>query len=291
MQINNGQRLRCAHKALGWPSQTVKLTRVLGGVLLFALLYNPVQTFGAVAAGQSATLTWSPNTDPAAVGNNVYYGTSSHNYTNMINVGNVTSTTIPGLVAGVTYYFAATAYDSAGAQSAYSTEAIYTVPAAVQTTVPPGQSATLTWSLNTDPAVVGNNVYYGTSSHNYTNMISVGNVTSTTISGLVAGVTYYFAATAYDSTGAQSAYSTEAVYTVPGTILSQMQIRHSSFGGQFTLTVSGPVGNTYNILATQDLISWTVIGTVTVGASGSLDFIDTNAANFPKRFYRTQQTN
>jgi len=33
---------------------------------------------------------------------------------------------------------------------------------------------------------------------------------------------------------------------------------------------------------------WTVIGTVTVGAGGSLNFADTNAANFPQRFYRTQ---
>jgi len=57
---------------------------------------------------------------------------------------------------------------------------------------------------------------------------------------------------------------------------------------QFVLTVSGPTGHTYDIQATQDFITWTVIGTVTVGASGSLDFTDTNAAAFSKRFYRTR---
>jgi hypothetical protein len=57
---------------------------------------------------------------------------------------------------------------------------------------------------------------------------------------------------------------------------------------QFILTVNGPVGHTYNIQATQDFKTWTVIGTVTVGASGSLNFTDTNAASFSRRFYRTQ---
>jgi hypothetical protein len=38
-------------------------------------------------------------------------------------------------------------------------------------------------------------------------------------------------------------------------------------------------------------MAWTVIGTATMGASGSLDFTDTNAASFSTRFYRTQQTN
>jgi hypothetical protein len=56
---------------------------------------------------------------------------------------------------------------------------------------------------------------------------------------------------------------------------------------QFILTVTGPIGHTYDIQATQDFITWTVVGTVTVGASGSLDFTDTNAPSFLKRFYRT----
>jgi hypothetical protein len=57
---------------------------------------------------------------------------------------------------------------------------------------------------------------------------------------------------------------------------------------QFILTVNGPIGHTYDIQATQDFKTWTVIGTVTVGASGSLDFTDTNAASFSRRFYRTR---
>ena len=58
---------------------------------------------------------------------------------------------------------------------------------------------------------------------------------------------------------------------------------------QVVLTVSGLTGYTYDILASTNLTAWTVIGTVTLGASGSLAFTDTNATSFPKRFYRTQQ--
>jgi hypothetical protein len=50
------------------------------------------------------------------------------------------------------------------------------------------------------------------------------------------------------------------------------------------------MGHTYDIKATEDFTAWTVIGTVTLGASGSLDFTDTNAASFPKRFYRARDT-
>jgi len=53
--------------------------------------------------------------------------------------------------------------------------------------------------------------------------------------------------------------------------------------------VTGPIGGTYEIQATQDLKMWTIIGTVTVGAGGVRDFADTNAAAFSKRFYRTRE--
>jgi len=53
----------------------------------------------------------------------VYYGTSSKNYSNAIDVAGATSLTrtIAGLTAG-TYYFAVTAYDANGTESGFSTE-------------------------------------------------------------------------------------------------------------------------------------------------------------------------
>jgi hypothetical protein len=52
--------------------------------------------------------------------------------------------------------------------------------------------------------------------------------------------------------------------------------------------VTGQSDHTYGIEATQDFKTWIVIGTVTVGASGSVLFTDLNTANSPKRFYRTR---
>ena len=60
--------------------------------------------------------------------------------------------------------------------------------------------------------------------------------------------------------------------------------------GQFMLTVNGPAGHTYQIEATTDLINWTIIGTQTMGSSGSFEFTDYDAASYPARFYRTEDT-
>jgi hypothetical protein len=65
----------------------------------------------------------------------------------------------------------------------------------------------------------------------------------------------------------------------------QVSVNHAR---QFILTVTGQVSHTYDIQATQDFKTWTVIGTVTVGTTGSLNFTDTNAPSFSKRFYRTR---
>jgi len=74
---------------------------------------------------------------------------------------------------------------------------------------------TVAWDANTDPAVAGYRVHYGTAPGNYTTHIDVGNATSCVINGLLAGLTYYFAATAYDGSGNESDYSAAVSYTVP----------------------------------------------------------------------------
>ncbi|MFB3924900.1 MAG: malectin domain-containing carbohydrate-binding protein [Syntrophales bacterium] len=75
---------------------------------------------------------------------------------------------------------------------------------------------TLAWDANSESDLAGYKVYYGTSSRNYSSRIDVGNWTGCTISGLSAGSTYYFAATAYDTGGLESEYCAEVSYTIPG---------------------------------------------------------------------------
>ena len=77
------------------------------------------------------------------------------------------------------------------------------------------QQVTLVWDPNTETDLGGYRVYSGTASRTYPNVTDVGNCTNCTITGLVAGSTYYFAVTALDTAGNESGYSNEATYTTP----------------------------------------------------------------------------
>jgi len=124
---------------------------------------------------------------------------------------------------------------------------------------------TLAWDPNPEPEVAGYKVYSGSASRTYTGGADVGNWTNCFMSGLEPGKTYYFSATAYSSTGEESDYSAEVVYTVPVSCifsLSPASQVYSSCGGSGALNV-----------VTGSACSWTVAGGsnwlyVTAGSSG-----------------------
>ena len=157
---------------------------------------------------------------------------------------------------------------------------------AFSVTLPGSYSVTMAWGTSPSPGVTGYRLYYGGVSGNYANSVVLGNVTTSVVSGLASGVTYYFAVTAYNASGQESPLSKEISY-VPGVPGVQLLITPAR---QFVLTVSGLIGHTYEIQATPTFAAWTVIGTVTLGTNGSVTFTDTNAANYPNRFYRTHDT-
>lgn len=72
-----------------------------------------------------------------------------------------------------------------------------------------GASATLSWNQNTEPGLAGYKVYLGTAPATYGTPIDVGDATVYTVSGLQTGVRYYFAVTAYTTSGDESDYSDE----------------------------------------------------------------------------------
>jgi len=85
------------------------------------------------ATNNSVTLIWeapTTNADDSALtdlgGYKIYYGTSSGNYTQEVNVGNVNTYTLT-LADGATYYFTVTAYDTLGNESEYSNEVNKTI--------------------------------------------------------------------------------------------------------------------------------------------------------------------
>ena len=90
----------------------------------------------SAVAQSSVTLAWNPVTNSIA-GYRLYRGGASRNYTNNVNAGTATQYTLSNLTAGATYFFAVTAFTSAGAESDYSTEISYTVPGNTNSGTPP----------------------------------------------------------------------------------------------------------------------------------------------------------
>ncbi len=93
-------------------------------LLLTLLLISPGKTYG----GQT-TLAWDPESASDLAGYKVHYGTVSKNYSFTTDAGTQTTVTVTGLTEGATYYFAATAYNAGGTETAPSNEVTVTVPA------------------------------------------------------------------------------------------------------------------------------------------------------------------
>jgi PKD repeat protein len=84
-----------------------------------ATLCSLIILTGTPSQAASVQLRWDAPTTPAD-GYKVYYGLSSAHYDVTLDVGNALSVAISGLVDGLAYYFAVTAYDMSGHESAFS---------------------------------------------------------------------------------------------------------------------------------------------------------------------------
>ena len=84
------------------------------------------------------------NADPDVTGYKLYYGPISGNYTQSIDVGNVTTYIVSNLASGNTYYFAATGHDATGNESGYSNEVSTTLPVLYSITATSDSNGTIT---------------------------------------------------------------------------------------------------------------------------------------------------
>lgn len=76
------------------------------------------------------------------------------------------------------------------------------------------QTVTLQWDPNTETDLTGYKVYWGIVSSIYTSSVTVGLVTTYTVTNLGGG-TYYFAVTALNTAGLESGYSNEVSTVIP----------------------------------------------------------------------------
>ena len=86
--------------------------------MLFCLAFGVVHPLH----GQSITLQWNPNPEADLDGYFLHYGTQSRMYSQTLNVGDTTEYTVDNLIAGTMYFFAISAYDTAGNSSLLSEE-------------------------------------------------------------------------------------------------------------------------------------------------------------------------
>lgn len=115
--------------------------------LIFSILLTALWIGSPVYAAE-VSLTWDPNNETTLAGYKLYYGTSSQNYTESVDVDINTAHTLENLEEGQTYYFALTAYDTEGNESGFSNEISYEVPLnhrAPSSAVHKGQSNPMPW--------------------------------------------------------------------------------------------------------------------------------------------------
>ena len=142
---------------------------------IFALVLIGLAGLAYRSEGISVKLAWDQVTDPTVIAYNLYYGGTSPNYSSFVSAGANNSVTVSNLAGGVTYYFAVTAINVFGLESAFSAPVIYRVPipctitlgnllqtydgtpkSASATTTPPGLNMSLTYSGQTNsPAGLG----------------------------------------------------------------------------------------------------------------------------------------
>jgi hypothetical protein len=122
----------------------------------------------------------------------------------------------------------------------------------------PGYTAQLTfaWKPNTGENVAGYRVYYGTASRVYNWFFDVGNATTYTVTGIPDGGTYYFALTAYHTSGIESPYSAEVIWYESAV---DPMVNEITIGSQFSITGSNLGAKKGKVLVgttVAEILSW-----------------------------------
>jgi hypothetical protein len=202
------------------------------------------------------SLAWDPSASENVVGYKVYYGNASRSYDSFQTVTNQTSCTVTDLSDG-TYYFAVTAFDSAGNESGYSNEVSANVgdgtpptdgtPPVISAVASSGitaTGATISWTTNEASTT---QVEYGTTTaYGSTTTLNTSLQTSHTqaLSGLTGGTVYHYRVRSADA-AANLAVSGDRTFTTstqsdttPPVISSVASSNITTFGATISWTTN-----------------------------------------------------
>src|SRR5947208_30110 len=185
------------------------------------------QNLQATAGIGNVTLSWqvpSSNGGSPITGYKIYRSSSSGTEGYLTTVGNVTSYTYTRLASGHTYFYKITAVNSIGTSRTTNdaSATTFTIPSAPQNlkATSSSSSVTLSWhapSSDGGSPITGYKIYRSSSSGTEGYLVTVGNVTSYTDTGLASGHTYFYKITAVNSIGTSRATNdaSATTFTIP----------------------------------------------------------------------------
>jgi len=245
-------------------------------VVTFCVVWVSAQRARAV------TLAWDPSPDTNVAGYYVHYGTVSGSYTTHVDTGSATTFQVTDLVPGTTYYFAVTAYNAQKIQSAPSGEIAYTAPevvpppaAGVVRILPAGATNRLPRLQLQVPA---NRPYVVLASEDLKSWVPIHQGVSASADWI-------------EWSDPRAALLPQRFYRlmlpdkplVPGTLsILPAAIPQGTVG----LRPSVAHGQRYEIQASQDLAVWTTLHEGIRTSNKPMDFVDSQAGLYPRRFYR-----
>jgi hypothetical protein len=257
-------------------------SRLAAGAAFFVLMFLAADT--SLAA--QVSLAWDANTETNLAGYRVHIGQASRAYDTVIDVGKVTSYTVSGLLDGRVYYFAVTAYDTAGAQSVFSEEvtampADATPPAISGVSASPTRTgATISWLTN---EASDSQVEYGaTTSYGTLSPVNGSPVMShtVTISGLAPTSLYHYRVRSRDASG-NLAISGDFAFTTTGDTAPTVSITAPASGATVagTVTVSASAADDAGVAGVQFTLDGANLGSEDTAAPYAVSWATTGASN------------
>jgi Fibronectin type III domain len=245
--------------------------------ILAALLLSNLAVSPPAFATQSILLSWYPVVDPDIAGYAVYYGTSSHDYSHKLLIDEP-SVVVSDLVENQTYFFAVSALNNGGLESALSDEVSYQVPPppsggyfglfSEDNSIRPTSSGSFAVSVTPKGAYSGK-LRLGMGRYSFTGKLDSSYEGSVTIQRRNASqLTVQFSLGTGDDAEKLFGSVSDGVWTSTLTgdrVVFNSKTQHAPFAGNYTLVIPGqkddpgrPAGDGY--------------GTVRVGADGIARF-------------------